>query len=238
MLENISADCDGVKLVSSDSTGFPETLLNPPKLPSGKIDNLALAEVGRKLGLNAIVSGQVVNIAMTREQEGILWFRDLEDRLRIQFHIAVFDTETATKLFSRQFVHQRELEPQEAEAIKSGSPALFSILSESIGEITEDLADDICAAILNQPWAGYVVSVQPDRVTLSFGSDIGVRTGDKFEVHEMGEVIEGVDGHQFILPGKKIGEITITATESGFSEAEIVSGEGIRSGAVVRFGNS
>jgi hypothetical protein len=38
-----------------------------------------------------------------------------------------------------------------------------------------------------------------------------------------------------MLPGKKIGEILITATDSHRSSADIISGEGIKKDSVIKF---
>jgi hypothetical protein len=84
-------------------------------------------------------------------------------------------------------------------------------------------------------WSGYVLSVQSDQVIVSFGSDIGVKAGDQFAVHDLGGIIRGVDSYRFMLPGKKIGEILITATDSHRSSADIISGEGIKKDSVIKF---
>ncbi len=235
LIQYLSNNCNGAQLIYPGSSDFPENLITPPRLHSGEIDNMAMAAIGRSLGLNAIVFGNVISIEITREERGVLWFQHLEDYLQMQLSVAIIDTETAAKLFDSQFIHQIDLEPGEADVFKSGRPTLSSTLSEAIDEVTEDLSHNICRAILNQPWTGYVLSVESDQVLVSFGSNIGVKAGDKFAVHDIGEIIKGVNSHQFILPGKKIGEILITVTDSRISEADIVSGENIQNGSVVKF---
>jgi hypothetical protein len=159
----------------------------------------------------------------------------LEDWLQIQFDVAIIDTETAAKLFARQFIHQVELEPAESDIFNAGRLTLSSTLSEAVDDVSDSLAEDICKAILNMSWSGYVLSVQSDQVIVSFGSDIGVKAGDQFAVYDLGGIIQGVDRYRFMLPGKKIGEILITATDSHRSSAEIVSGEGIKKDSVIKF---
>jgi hypothetical protein len=48
-----------------------------------------------------------------------------------------------------------------------------------------------------------------DLASLAVGSEVGIEVGDRFSVLDGSAVLTGLDGQRYILPGPKIGEITI-----------------------------
>ncbi len=229
-----SGSCTGVRLVLPGSNDFPEKLGTLTFSPSSDI--LATVEKGRGAGLNAILTGGILNLSLAQEDEGILWFRETKERLQIQFSLEIFDMETGAKIFDDRFIHEiKDMAPEEIEAFKTGRPALFPTLTKSLDQLARDIALKMCDAIMAQPWSGYVVSVDGNRVYLAFGKEIGIRSGEVLEVYETGKIFENLKGEKFILPGKKIGEIKVTQMEAKNSMAEIISGENIQTGNPVKF---
>ncbi len=124
--------------------------------------------------------------------------------------------------------------PEEIEAFKTGKPALFDSISGNLDMLAKEIAPKICNAIMAHPWTGYVASVDDNRVYLSFGKSIGIKSDDVLEVHDNGKVVENLKGQRFILPGEKIGEIRILQMEDKISSGEIISGENIQAGNPVK----
>lgn len=230
----ISESCSGVRLLDPGSPGFPESL--KAVTSSAGLDNLTMADKGREAGLNAIITGGILNLSLAQEDEGILWFRETKERLQIQISMEVLDVETGAKIFDDRFIHEIiDMAPEEIQAFKTGKPALFATLTENLEKLAKDIAPNICNAIMSQSWTGYVASVDGNQVYLSFGKTIGIKSDEVLEVHDHGKVVENVSGQRFILPGKKIGEIRITKMEDKFSTGEIISGENILVGNPVKF---
>jgi hypothetical protein len=233
IVKYISESCSGVRLLDPDSPGFPEFL--KAATSSAGFDNLTMADKGREAGLNAIITGGVLNLSVAQEDEGILWFRETKEKFQTQFILEVFDMETGAKIFDDRFVQEiKDMAPEEIQAFKTGQPALFASVTENLGRLSQDIAPKICNAIMAQPWTGYVGSVEGNRVNLSFGKNIGIKSGDVLEVHDHGKVVENVSGQRFIIPGEKIGEIRISQMEDKFSTGEIISGENIHAGNLVK----
>lgn len=234
IIKYISESCSGVRLLDPGSPGFPESL--KAVTSSAGLDNLTMADKGREAGLNAIITGGILNLSVAQEDEGILWFRETKERLQIQFSMEVLDVETGAKIFDDRFIHDIiDMAPEEIQAFKTGQPALFGTLTENLEKLAKDIAPNICNAIMSQSWTGYVASVDGNQVYLSFGKTIGIKSDEVLEVHDHGKVVENVSGQRFILPGKKIGEIRITKMEDKFSIGEIISGENILVGNPVKF---
>jgi hypothetical protein len=232
IVQYISESCSGIRLVVQGSPDFPESL----QPSSAAIDNMTMVQKGREAGLNAIMTGGILNLSLDQEDEGILWFRKTKDRLQIQFSIEVFDMESGAKIFDNHFIHEiKDMAPEEIQAFKVAQPALFASISESLDKLAKDIAPKICDAIVTQPWTGYVASVDDNQVFLPFGKSIGIKRGEILEIHDGGQVVENFRGQQFILHGKKIGEIRITRIEEKSSTGEIISGKNIQAGNLVKY---
>ena len=54
---------------------FPNAIIEPPLLASGHIDNLALAQAGRQIGLNAVIVNTLYDVHPEKEKTGMLWFK-------------------------------------------------------------------------------------------------------------------------------------------------------------------
>jgi hypothetical protein len=234
IVQYLSESCSGIQLVTQVSPDFPESL--KPVASSSAFDNLTMVKKGREAGLNAIITGGIFNLSLDKEDEGILWFRKTEDRLQLQFFLEVFDMESGAKIFDNHFIHEiKNMAPEEIQAFKVAQPALFASISQNLDKLAKDIAPKICDAIVTQPWTGYVASVDDNQVFLPFGTSIGIKKGEYLEIHDGGQVVENFTGQQFILHGKKIGEIKITRIEEKSSTGEIISGKDIQAGNLVKY---
>ena len=236
IVRHFSESCPHLILVLPDDANFPESLSVAPKNETGRPDTMALVENGRQFGVNAIIAGGVLNLTLTEKEEGILWFREKEEHLRMQFSVEMFDTETGTKIFDDRFVHEIEdLEPEEIQAYKAGRPELFETVQEEIDELAEKMADKMCEAVVDLPWTGFVVSVVDNKAFLSFGADIGAKAGDVLDVFEKGEIIENYFKEKFIAPGKKIGQLELIQVDEDISVGRIPSEVKVDAGSTVKF---
>ncbi len=233
--EYISESCPQIHLVLPDSPEFPESLKLPSRQLFGNSDNLAWVRAGRQSGLNAILTGKIVNLSLSKKDEGILWFRETREQLRIQFYIGVMDMETGAKIFDDMFVHDiKDIAPEEIQAYKEGRPSIFASVGKNIEKLGNNMAQAMCEAVLSQPWTGFVASVRNERVYLPFGKISGIKKNTLLDAYDAGEIIENYAGQRFILPGKKIAEIKITHVEKDFSMGEIISGENVQPGYPVK----
>jgi hypothetical protein len=233
IVQYISETCSQVRLLVSGTPEFPGSLNGVPS--SEGLDKLKMVEKGREAGVNAIVTGGILNLSLAQEDEGILWFRETKEKLQVQFFLEVYDMETGAKIYDDRFVHDiKNMVPEEIQAFKTGQPALFASVTDNLDKMSKEIAPEICNAIMAQPWTGYVASVENNRVYMSFGKSIGIKSGQVFEVHDGGQIVENMKGQRFILPGKKIGEIRITRMEDKISTGEIISGENIQTGNLVK----
>lgn len=233
VVKYLSESCSEIRLLVNDNPDFPEFLKGAPS--SSPFDHMTMIEKGREAGLNAILTGGILNLSLAQEDKGILWFRETKEKLNIQIILEAFDTETGAKIFDERFVYEvSDMVPEEIEAFRTGKPALFATVTENLDKIAREMAYKICNALMALPWTGYVASSDNNQTFLSFGNNIGIEPGDILEVYDSGKVVENVKGEKFIQPGTKIGEIRITQMEEKISIGEIISGGNIQAGNPVK----
>ncbi len=232
--ETIASSCPNILLEKPGNPGYPDDLAGVPRTRSGWIDNLALAKTGRQLDLNAIVTGALITITPKKRKQGIWWLKDTHYFVQVRIATEVYDTETGAKLLDESFVHEIEVEEMDLESIHADSEMNSLIVDEAFGTIADKMGEQICNAIVFQPWKGFIASIDSDNIFLNFGENIGLKIGDLFDVFDSSNIFEGLEGHRFFKPGFKTGEIKITAVYPDTAEAILVSGQDIRQGFCVQ----
>ncbi len=232
--EYMNSNCQGI-IVAGPGTGeLLNPLKEPPRLKSGRIDNFALAVIGRQLGLNAIVTGSLEDIRITNELEGILWTKDTHYFVQMFVRVEVYDTWTATKILDDTFDRRIEIDDFEYRMILESEKLKLPQLNETLKQLLIDIGDNICDTVRDQPWNGFIIKIEEDKFIISSGTQVGLKLGDILEVYDSSRIIEGVDEQRFFTPGLKTGEIEIVAVSENRLEARLVSGEDIKKGSTVR----
>lgn len=234
LAENIKETCPDILIIKPGDTGYPDQMAVPPKLAPERIDNLVLAKTGRRLGLNAIVTGSLMDISGNKETRGILWFKNTCNFIRFQIVVEVYDTETGAKIFDDSFIHEIEVDELALNNLRTGNANEIPALTDALLNASIPIGEKICDAVNIQPWRGYVISSFDDKIIISSGKRSGLILGDKLEVYDSGSIFEGKDGRKFFIPGLKIGEIKITALYPDRAEATLISGKSIKVGSVVK----
>lgn len=230
LTENVGRACPDILLAGA---GESEGLKVFFARTSGRPEPVELADAGRAMGLNAVLSARILEIGSFIKPAGWLWFKGNETWLRMIFNIEVYDTETGAKLMAENLVHEMELEGEQSQPVDGKKPEAVPFLKSAMDEPLSDLAEKICDALHAEPWKAYVASVSGDAVVLSAGKNSGLIPGDVLVVYQSHRVITGVEG-RYYLPGVKIGEIRITSVHANRSEALRVSGEAGAVGDMVK----
>ncbi len=223
--EAVKQNCPSVILIMPENKDFPDILTALPRHPSGRIDNMVLANIAKQLGLSAIVTGSFHDISEGAEEKGILWFKDIHNFISTKLIVEVFDSQTAAKLIDDVYVHESEVGETEYEMIKARKADGLPELEVALEKIAATMGEEICDEIAKQPWRAYIVAVDAKTATISSGSQAGVKLGDQFDIYSAGAILKGAAGQRFHIPGHKIGELKITAVKPAKARALLTGGE-------------
>ncbi len=234
LIESITDSCSDNLFVKPGDAGYPDFLVKLPRNETGSIDNLSLAQLGRQSGMNAIVTGEIVGVTGKEEKRGIIFFKDLRQFIYFQVKIEVYGTGTGVKLVDERYSEEIEIDELELELFKKKEVVSMPEVDDVFLKISEDIGEKICNAVNIPPWQGYITSVTENKIIISSGKKVGLVPGAVLEVFTTGEIIKGVDGHRFYMPGRKTGEVKLTAVYADSCEAVFYAGSDIIEGCSVR----
>lgn len=234
LVKTIKQECPDIFLLKPGDAQCPDFLIELPGQAAGRLDNLALAKAGKRLGLSAIVTGALTDIRENEEKSGILWFKDTHNFVQVQIMVEVYDTETGAKLLDESYLHEIEIDKSEFESIGAKKKIVMPAITDAIKRIAVTMGEKICDVVSIQSWKGYVVSVAKDKIIISSGRRAGILRGDVFEIYNNNNIIEGAGGRQFFKYGNKTGEIKITNVYPERAEAVSVSCKDINVGNSVK----
>ena len=234
LVETIKTSCQDIIVLEPYDPGYPDYLVNLPRKTSGLIDNFDLAKTGRYLGLNAVVTGALIDISLHKKAQGMLWFKTVHDVVQVQVITEVYDTLTGAKLLDKSYIHEIRLGDVFFDSMDRTSEISTQTINDALKFIAEDMGEQSCDAIVLQPWKGYITSTFAERVVISSGEKVGIAPGDIFEVYNCNGVLTGVKEQRFFVPGLKTGEIKITKVYPDRAEGVRFSGQNIAPGCSIR----
>ncbi len=210
-------------------------VLKPEQTKSLQIsDNLALAEAGKALGLNAIVRARLGTVSIGKEEKGFPMFKRLRNTASVYADIQILDTATAAKLMEKSLTRNAEPDDADIDLIKAGKDSGVYFMSNTLSDMAAEFAVKICDAIAVQPWQSYVISGSKGVFTISGGKDADIQSGDLLNVYDRGETLSGAEGQRFLKPGPKIGELKVIAVFPDRAEAIAFAGKDFQEGCSVR----
>lgn len=230
----ISKKRSDILLVKPGDAVYPDYLADPPKQASGRIDNFELAQRGRQLGLNAIVTGALVDVSGNLKKKGRLWFKSTYEYVQVQVAVAIYDMETGAKILDEKFNYEVEAGEADFDSPAPKKNIDEQTLNRAYEKIAPDIGAAVCNAVVKQPWKGFLASINDNKITISAGAWVGLKPGDLFEVYDTSNVFQNAQGQRFFMPGLKTGEVQITAVSQDMAEAVIVSGDKLKPSDSVR----
>jgi hypothetical protein len=209
--------CDDLIIIDSEDTR--NLLEQIPRLPSGHLDNLTLAKLGRALGLNAVLEERLYRLECVTEKRGIWGFRDTCKVVELLIRVRVYDMQTAATLLDEIVQKDVVVSEEDWQDIKDAQAYHKEITDHLLSKATPEVCERVCDLVGDTLWKGYFTSVSENTFTLSAGTDVGLNAGDVLEVFETGQPIRGQAGQIYLVSGPKIGEVHISKVFQDRAEA-------------------
>ncbi|MBU1181107.1 MAG: hypothetical protein KKE00_00115 [Proteobacteria bacterium] len=226
--------CPGISLIKPEETGNNFLSGKLPKTASGRIDSFKITEAGREAGINAIITGSLIDIAGVEEIRSFLWFERSKSFARIDMIINIYDVATGTKIYEESIKQHIEIAEHEYDALMGKTPKCVMEFKDTITDALFLIGKSVCKEIKKQPWHGFVISVQESGITISSGENAGLKTGMVFDAYDAGKIISGAGGQKFFMPGQKTGTVKIVNVFRNKAEAVVLTGDNIKAGSVLK----
>ena len=207
---------------------FPAAFETLPLLPSGFKDNMAISEIGRENGFNAVVTGVISDV---RQKNEISWMTGDRSYLQVTINAEIYDTQTHAKLLDKTYLHEVEVDVDKATASEKETEYFDIIAIEKVLKtIVAEMRADICDAVSFIPWLGFIIAGEGDTVTISAGKRVGLKVGTHLNIYQNDQILTGYTGDRYRVPGPLIGELKITSVSENQSTAVLVQGTGAVAG--------
>ena len=235
-ISSIKSTAGDADLLVPVETDVPSFLLDPPRLQNGELDVFPLCEMARQKGMNAVVTPILMDIRVRKEISGFWFFKDVAHSLQIQTAAAIYDSITGTRLALKILTDDVDIKESQAETIRNGREAQVDDLVKIAEKMGAQLGHKMGGAIKKILWQTSIVAIEDNACIIVAGSKVGVKPGDRFAVLDGRAVMTGLNGQHFIVPGPKIGEMTIDRVESKKAFGIPESGEMPPVGSIVVVG--
>lgn len=223
-LAGMVATAPDATLVLPDHADGEPFLWNPPRTGDGDMDVYALGELARQEGMHAVVSPVLMDVRVRKRKTGFWFFRDVAYTLQIQTAAAIYDAITGARLALGILTDEIDIDEYQSEAVGKGQEVQVDDLVEVAEEMGEKLGQRMGDAIIESKWQASVTAIADGACVLAAGSEAGIEAGDRFAVLDGSARLTGLDGQRFIVPGVRIGNLTISRVMPQMSYATSESG--------------
>ena len=181
-----------------------------------------IVAAARTLGLNTVLSGALVNLAVQYDKTGIYGFRENQPFAVMELDLKLIDVATGVILAETTETTRTELTAVEASNIRMGQPFPPKSVDKLQAEMVQPSLRWIGQNIAAQAWVGFILAVDGKRIQVTVGRDTGLPVGAELVAYGRGEAIKAGSGRLLYLPGPVVGRIKLTQLDSRTSWGEVV----------------
>ena len=190
----------------------------------------ALLKSADELGINVLVVAALTPFESETRRRGIWPFRRTRQEVDISLLVNAVDVIDGSFFLTHLVTKKKGISanPTEKASIKKTE------IDEALAELLQDQAAVIRDKLRDHPWRGKITLADPEGLLINAGKDIGLETGQVFEVFAKGAPIHSMNGRDFPLLGPKVGEIeTVTVMDSTAKAVPLIGGP-FEAGQVIR----
>ena len=214
---------------------------------SGAIDDKTAAKVGKILGVQMLVIGNVSQLDVKSSSASGAFgvaFSGKSTTIEGTLSVRMVSTTTAELVFAKSYSASEKFGSASVAGFGGGTDfdetKVKKIFTKAVKAAVGDVAlkyEEIKGAIgANGPIEGKIASAKADVIMINIGTNSGVKAGDEFDVMRVkDEIIDPDTGKVIGRDEAKVGVITVTSVVNDtLSKAIVTSGKGFVNGDIVR----
>jgi len=211
---------------------------------SGKVTAQTAPQLGKLLGVAAIVYGSVSEFGYSESSTGggIAGFGGgiSKTTARVAIDVRMIDTTTGEIILAETADADRTQMGLKlrTEDFNFGHDGKFdqTLVGQATREAIDGLVESITETLEAVPWTGRIVKADGAKIYLNAGHTTGITAGMEFNVYRMGEaLVDPVTGLELGAEEEKIGVIMASDIKEKYSICSVVSGSGFDAGDMVRY---
>lgn len=193
---------------------------------SGVIDPATAAQVGKVLGLNAIVTGSISQFGVKTEGKDFIVSQSKQQIVECTVDIRVVDAETGQILLADS--GKGVVRKASGKFLGMGNQSKYdeTLEGEALRAAIVKFTDNIISQVNTKPWSCRVVEVEDGSIYLNAGIESGLKAGMKLNVFSQGKEIK--DPQSGLVLGRTEKEVGTIKIASFFGDngaiANVISG--------------
>ncbi len=214
-----------------------DKLLDEQKLgQTGAIDAATAAQVGKILGLNAILTGSVSQFGVKSEGKDFIVTQSKQQIVECTVDIRAVDAETGQVLFADS--GKGVVRKSSGKVLGMGNQSKYdeTLEGEALRAAIVKFMDNLTSQVNKKQWSCRVAAVEDGSIYLNAGEESGLEVGQKLKVFSQGKEIK--DPTTGLVLGRTEKEIGVLKVQSYFGEngavATVISGQTPAAGALAR----
>jgi len=202
------------------------------------------AQVGKVLGVSAIVYGSITEFGYKKEGTGgrIKGFGAgiKKQEARVACDVRIIDTSTAEIIAAESLNAQKSKRglAVDTSQFSFGHDSKFddTLVGKASREVIDGIIEKLTETVDGMPWTGQIIKADSDaRVFLNAGSESGVTMGMTFSVFRAGEeLIDPATGLSLGAEESMLGTIEVISVKEKYSICKAVTASGLERGDIVR----
>ncbi|MFN0118361.1 MAG: CsgG/HfaB family protein [Elusimicrobiota bacterium] len=203
---------------------------------SGAVDPGTAAQIGKILGLNAIVTGSVSQFGLKKEGKDFIISQSKQQIVECTVDVRVVDVETGQVLLADS--GKGVVRKATGKFLGMGNQSKYdeTLEGEALRASIVQFVTNIVSQVNKKPWSCRVAAVEDGSIYLNAGDASGLEVGTKLALFSQGKEIK--DPTTGMILGRTEKEIGVLKVASHFGEdgsvASVVSGSLPEAGALCR----
>lgn len=214
-----------------------DKLLDEQKLgQSGAIDATTAVQVGKILGLNAILTGSVSQFGVKSEGKDFIITQSKQQIVECTVDIRAVDAETGQVLFADS--GKGVVRKSSGKVLGMGNQSKYdeTLEGEALRAAIVKFMDNLTSQVNKKQWSCRIAAVEDGSIYLNAGEESGLQVGQKLKVFSQGKEIK--DPTTGLVLGRTEKEIGVVKVQSYFGDngsvATVISGQTPAAGSLAR----
>ena len=176
----------------------------------------------QKIGADYSILGSITQFGRKTEGDEGIFSSTKTQTVEAAVNVRLVDASSGLIIYSDEAKGLAETSSKTTLGL-GGTAGFDATLSDkAISAALTQLVENIINKCMDKPWRGYVLTIDDDNYVISGGASQGITPGSKFGLYKRGKMVNNPQtGANVELPGKRLGQITVTANYGDTPETEI-----------------
>ncbi len=176
----------------------------------------------QKIGADYIILGSITEFGRKTEGDTRVFSQTKTQTVEAGVSVRLVEVSSGLIIYSDEARGFAETSSKTTMGLGGTAGYDATLSDKAISAALTQLVENIINKCMDKPWRGYILSAEDGEYIISGGPAQGIMTGSRFAVYSKGKKVKNPQtGMTIELPGKKIGDVTVTSSFGDTPETEV-----------------